>query len=63
MTRKEQEHFYDYLLSKPWTVIAVSDDTSYLERADRIFFMDKGELKFEGKLNELKSSDYVEYIR
>ena len=63
MIKKEQDKFYDYLLSKPWTVIAVSDDTEFLERADRIFFMDKGEIKIEGQLNELKSSDYVEYIR
>jgi len=63
MIRKEQEKFYAYLLSKPWTVIAVSDDSQFMEKADRVFFMDRGAINFEGQLNELKSSDYVEYIR
>jgi len=63
MIKKEKEKLYEYLLAQPWTVIAVSDDSFFLDKADRILFMDKGQIKLEGALNDFKNSEYAEYIR
>ena len=58
----EKEKFMDYIFSKDWTVIGVSDDPDYVEKADKILFLDKGKLVFNGNLTEFKSSDYAQYI-
>jgi ABC-type bacteriocin/lantibiotic exporter with double-glycine peptidase domain len=63
MTNSEREKFYTYLLSKPWTLIAVSDEGKFIQRADRVMFLDKGKISFEGKFDEFKNSGYAEFIR
>ena len=63
MTQKEQENFLDYILSKPWTLIAVSDESDFLERTNRLYFMDSGSMVFEGRYSDFKNSEYAEYIR
>jgi ABC-type bacteriocin/lantibiotic exporter with double-glycine peptidase domain len=63
MTAKEEKVFFDYLLSKPWTVIAVSYGPDYLGRCDRMVFLDSGSVAFEGSFNEFKNTEYAEFIR
>lgn len=63
MTNSEREKFYSYLLSKPWTLMAVSDEGEFIQKADRVMFLDKGTVSFEGKFDEFKNSGYAEFIR
>jgi ABC-type bacteriocin/lantibiotic exporter with double-glycine peptidase domain len=63
MTNAELLKFYDYLLSKPWTLFAVSDESEFIQKADRMMFLDKGVISFEGKFDEFKNSGYAEFIR
>ncbi len=63
MTNTERKKFYTYLLSKPWTLLAVSDESEFIQKADRMMFLDKGAIMFEGKFDEFKNSDYAEFIR
>lgn len=63
MTNPEREKFYAYLLSKPWTLIAVSDEGNFIRKANRMLFLDKGAIRFEGKFEDFKNSGYAEFIR
>ncbi len=63
MTKSEKERFYDFILSEPWTMMAVSWDESFMEKADRILFLEQGKVVFSGSLNELNQSEYAKYIR
>ena len=63
LTDKEREKFYDYLFSRDWTIIAAGEDGQFLKRANRVFFMDRGSVVFDGDFNGLKGSDYAEFIR
>jgi ABC-type bacteriocin/lantibiotic exporter with double-glycine peptidase domain len=63
MTEAESDKFYKFLFSKDWTIIAAGEDSSFLKRADRVLFMDRGSIVFDGDYNGLKGSDYAEFIR
>lgn len=63
MTSKEEAVFFDYLLSKPWTVIAVTDGSDFLNRCDRMFFMDTGSIAFEGIFSDFKNTENAQFIR
>lgn len=63
MTNSEREKFYDYLLSKPWTVLAVSDESGFIQKADRMMFLDKGTITFVGNFDDFNNSGYAEFIR
>jgi ABC-type bacteriocin/lantibiotic exporter with double-glycine peptidase domain len=63
MTNSEREKFYDYLLSKPWTVLAVSDESEFIQKADRMMFLDKGTITFAGNFDDFNNSGYAEFIR
>ncbi|HKK37933.1 MAG TPA: ATP-binding cassette domain-containing protein, partial [Cryomorphaceae bacterium] len=63
MSDSDREKFYNYLLSKPWTLFAVSDESEFIQRADRLLFLDKGSISFEGDFDEFKKSGYAKFIR
>lgn len=63
MTKSEKEKFYEFILSEPWTTIAVSWDENFMAKADRVIFLEQGKLVFSGSLDELNNSEYAKYIR
>jgi len=63
MTKSEKERFYEFVLSEPWTTIAVSWDETFMAQADRVLFLEEGKIVFSGSLNELNNSEYAKYIR
>jgi ABC-type bacteriocin/lantibiotic exporter with double-glycine peptidase domain len=63
MTNSERQKFYHYVLSQPWTLIAVSDESEFIEKAERLMFIDRGTVSFVGKFDEFKRTEYVEFIR
>jgi len=63
MSNSERDKFYNYILSKPWTVMAVSDESEFIEKADRLIFLDRGSVSFEGNFDDFKNSDYAKFIR
>ncbi len=63
LTTAEQERVLDYLLTKDWTVIASSHDMEFIERTDRVIFLEKGRIVFDGGIKEFKDSRYAESFR
>jgi ABC-type bacteriocin/lantibiotic exporter with double-glycine peptidase domain len=57
-----KEKYMDYVCSKNWTVIGATDDKDFINRADRVLFLDKGKLVFNGNLEEFKKSNYAQFI-
>jgi len=57
-----KEKYMDYVCSKNWTVIGATDDKDFIRRADRILFLEKGNLVFNGNLEEFKKSNYAQFI-
>lgn len=55
----EKNRFYDYLFSKDWTIIAITEDIEFLERADKILYMNKGSIEFDGNIDQYKQSNYA----
>lgn len=63
LTAAEQERVMDYLWEKNWTVIASSHDMEFIERTERVIFLDKGRIVFDGGVKEFKDSQYAESFR
>jgi len=57
-----KEKYLDYVCSQDWTVLGATDDVDFIKRADRILFLEKGKLVFNGNLEEFKKSNYAQFI-
>lgn len=56
----EQERVLDYLLDKNWTMIASTYNMEFIERTDRVIFLERGKVAFDGSVKEFKDSPYAE---
>lgn len=52
---EEKQKMLDFLFSKAWTMVAVSDDDNLLKRADRIIVLDQGNISFDGDYAAFKA--------
>lgn len=59
----EREKLYNHVFSQPFTMIAATTDSEFMQRADRIVFMTRGNIAFEGNYEQFMQSPYAESIR
>jgi ABC-type bacteriocin/lantibiotic exporter with double-glycine peptidase domain len=64
LSSQDKHDIIDFItdLAQPWTLLCSSNDAYLASKCDRIFLMDKGRIKLEGKYSELKNNEELKSI-
>ncbi len=59
----EKEKFLSHIFERPWSVVVASNSDEIMKRADRVVFMEKGHMVFQGDYATFKDTGYAQSIR
>lgn len=62
LKKEERKKLYDHVFSHPCTVLAATSDDEFMKRADKVIFMVRGNVAFEGNYEQFKQSPYAESL-
>lgn len=62
LSPEDKMHFLDYVLAKPWTVIAVSNDPDVAEMFDKVIVMNQGEVIADGSLKAMQKKEWYNKV-
>lgn len=63
LTHEEQARIMDFILTRKWTAIASTRDLDTMEQLDRVVYLERGKVKFDGTFTEFKNQGYAEPFR
>lgn len=63
LTHEEQTRIMDFILTRKWTAIASTRDLDTMEQLDRVVYLERGKVKFDGTFTEFKNQGYAEPFR
>ena len=59
----ELDKVADYILNQDWTMIASTRDYDFIKRCERILYLEKGKLIFDGDFEEFNDTGYAKSFR
>lgn len=63
LTAEEQDRLIDFVLKRQWTAFVSTRDIEFMKRMERIIFMERGKVVFDGTFDEFKSEGYAKSFR
>jgi ABC-type bacteriocin/lantibiotic exporter with double-glycine peptidase domain len=58
----DRQRFADYLFSRGWTIVAVSNDAQFASRCDRVIVLDNGRVLHCGTYEEIKAKPEISKV-
>jgi len=63
LTAEEQERLIDFVLKRHWTAMVTTRDLEFISRMDRIVFLKRGKVVFDGDFEKFKLEGYAKSFR